>query len=507
MNGRAILIGFVAAVAVAVSGIAASDAFAEPEIALELRGSVTDSGHRYLDQASDVKVFTYNGRIYAVVAATGEGAHLLDITNPAGIGTLDNGDVGERNVASSTGQMTAIAVYTVGGKPYFIVTWAGSNAIQAYKIAEPGDTDGAGGAISDVGRLVNRPNPLIGSSLAGASDLIIYSVGNKQYAAVTVEGADRLAVVEATDPDNLAAANIAGQIIDSGNLELDGPSGVEYYQTNNRHYAVVVSEADDGMQIVDITNPASPTAAGYLSDDSSTLLDGAEGVAIYSVSGRTYAVVAATIDDGIQIVDITDPANIFPTGKLGDTGSLRLDRVQDVAVHQIGDRHYAVVTALQEDGIQVVDVTNPYNPVPKATIGGIDGATGVDTFSIGNRHYAVVAGDDGDVVQIVEMTAVNADAGDGLSVGAGRTVVLAGSGSVSSGATPTYQWTQTGGTTVTLNAPHGAADHLYGAHHPLDADIPAGRDARGRHLHRYRDGLRRPRRCRVAGQDGRGPSP
>ena len=38
MNGRAILIGFVAAVAVAVSGIAASDAFAEPEIALELRG-------------------------------------------------------------------------------------------------------------------------------------------------------------------------------------------------------------------------------------------------------------------------------------------------------------------------------------------------------------------------------------------------------------------------------------------------------------------------------------
>ena len=455
MNGRAVLIGFVAAVAVAVSGIAASDAFAEPEIALELRGSVADSGHRYLDQASDVKVFTYNSRIYAVVAATGEGAHLLDITNPNSIGTLDNGDAGERNVATSSGQMTAIAVYTVGGKPYFIVTWAGSNAIQAYKIAEPGDTDGAGGAISDVGRLVNRPNPLIGSSLAGASDLIIYSVGNKQYAAVTVEGADRLAVVEATDPDNLAAANIAGQIIDSGNLELDGPSGVEYYQTNNRHYAVVVSEADDGMQIVDITNPVSPTAAGYLSDDSSTLLDGAEGVAIYSVSGRTYAVVAATIDDGIQIVDITDPANIFPTGKLGDTGSLRLDRVQDVAIHTIGDRHYAVVTSLQEDGIQVVDVTNPYNPVPKATIGGttLNGATGVDTFSIGNRHYAVVASDDGDYVQIVEMTAVNADAGDGLSVDAGRTVVLAGSGSVSSGATPTYQWTQTGGTTVTLNAP------------------------------------------------------
>ena len=460
MNGRAILIGFVAAVAVAVSGIAASDAFAEPEIDLQLRGVVADSGDVFLNGPYDVKVFTYNGRIYAVVAGSEEGAHLLDITNPASINPLNNGGHGQRNVqpipSTNTARMQAIAVYTANdGQPYFIATWTVSNALQAFKIAKAGDTDGAGGAIKQVGTLVNRPAPLSDNRLGGASDLIIYSVGNKHYAAVTAEGADGLVLVDVTDP-NALAGKIVGQITDGGSLELDGPSGVEYYQTNNRHYAVVVSSVDDGIQIVDITDPASPTAAGHLSDDSSTLLDGAEGVAIYSVSGRTYAVVAATNDDGIQIVDITDPANIFPTGKLGDAGSLRLDRVHDVAIHTIGDRHYAVVTSINEHGIQVVDVTNPYNPVPKATIADgttLRGATGVDTFSIGNRHYAVVTAQDTDYVQIVEMTAVNADAGDGLSVDAGRTVVLAGSGSVSSGATPTYQWTQTGGTTVTLNAP------------------------------------------------------
>ena len=76
-----------------------------------------------------------------------------------------------------------------------------------------------------------------------------------------------------------------------------------------------------------------------------------------------------TIDDGIQIVDITDPANIFPYRQAGGRR-----QPPDWTAYRtwpsttIGDRHYAVVTSLNEHGIQVVDVTNPYNPVPKATI-------------------------------------------------------------------------------------------------------------------------------------------
>ncbi len=461
MTGRAILIGFVAAVAVAVSGIAASDAFAEPEIALALRDNQQEQGNdqTFLQDAWDVKVFTYNSRIYAVVAGAAEGIHLLDITNPNNIDPLLTGGVGmgTRNVQPSNGRVEAVAVYTVGGKPYFIATWANNNAIQAFKIAEPGDVDGDGGAIVNVGRVVNRPNPLLNGQLGGASDLVIYSVGNKQYAAVTAKNADRLTVVDVTDP-NALSSGLKGSIADSGSLELDGPAGVEHYQTNNRHYAVVVSITDDGIQIVDITDPDNPTAAGHLADTADLALNGATGVAIYSVGGRTYAVVATTQDHGIQIVDITDPHNIFPAGKLTDTGGLRLKASHDLAIHTIGDRHYAVVGSITDAGVQIVDVTNPYNPVPKASIGDTSsavlyGVTGVDTFSIGNRHYAIGTSDGDNGVQIIEMTAVNADAGDGLSVDAGRTVVLDGSGSVSSGATPTYQWTQTGGTSVTLSAP------------------------------------------------------
>ena len=54
--------------------------------------------------------------------------HLLDITNPASIGTLDIGSgPGFRNMAplasTNTARMEAIAVYMVGGQPYFIATW------------------------------------------------------------------------------------------------------------------------------------------------------------------------------------------------------------------------------------------------------------------------------------------------------------------------------------------------------------------------------------------------
>ena len=59
-----------------------------------------------------------------------------------------------------------------------------------------------------------------------------------------------------------------------------------------------------------------------------------------------------------------------------------------------------MVAASHDDGIEAVDVTDPYNPVPKGRVGDttgaveLDGATGVDTFSIGNRHYVVVASSD-----------------------------------------------------------------------------------------------------------------
>ena len=75
--------------------IAASEAFAEQEIALALRDSVADSVRTYLSGASDVHVYAENGRTYATVTSSNEGPHLLDITNLT--------DIGELHLASTQG--------------------------------------------------------------------------------------------------------------------------------------------------------------------------------------------------------------------------------------------------------------------------------------------------------------------------------------------------------------------------------------------------------------------
>ena len=411
MTGRARhmwLAAVAAAAMAAVSGIAANDAFAEPEIYLVPRDSVADSDFTYLQGANQVEVFVVGSKRYAVVASTDESIHLLDITNPANITELRHPNrqqqSGNNNFNNAIGGETATTYVANDGNLYIVLSWSTSDAIQTFHIHENGRLD-------ELAHVVDS------SKMDLATDLFVYSVGGKHYAAVVGSLSNSLRIVDVTDPRSLGTAALRGQITDSDDILLQGPSGVAHYQKAHRHYAVVVTDSEDSVQIIDVTNPNSPTAAGKLRDNADLELNGAEDVAIYTVGGRTYAVVTGNTDDGIQIVDITDPHNISPAGQLEDDHSLLLDNPRGVAVHTIGDRHYAVVASSGDHGILVVDVTDPHNPVPKASVGdGQNGAselytaTGVDTFSVGNRHYAIVAANNDNGVQIVEMTTVAADA-------------------------------------------------------------------------------------------------
>ncbi len=60
-----------------------------------------------------------------------------------------------------------------------------------------------------------------------------------------------------------------------------------------------------------------------ISDDSSLLLSDPRGIAVFELSGSTYAAVTAYSDEGIQILDITDPYNISPAGGLCNNRRLK----------------------------------------------------------------------------------------------------------------------------------------------------------------------------------------
>ena len=65
-----------------------------------------------------------------------------------------------------------------------------------------------------------------------------------------------------------------------------------------------------------------------------------------------------------------------------------------------GGRTYAIVAALDDDGVQIMDITNPIHPSPVSAVfdgsggfGALDGAIDAEVFTQGGRTYAIVAAD------------------------------------------------------------------------------------------------------------------
>ena len=242
-------------------------------------------------------------------------------------------------------------------------------------------------------------------NLDGASDVEVFERGGRAYAVVAASGDDGVQVIDITDPNRPAAA---GSISDGPALNLDGASDVEVFERGGRAYAVVAASGDDGVQVIDITDPNRPAAAGNISDGPALNLDGASDVEVFERGGRAYAVVAASGDDGVQVIDITDPNRPAAAGSLSGSRHHYLHSPSDVAVFERGGSAYAVVTAFNEDGIQVINVTDPDNlaAAGKQRYGasGHNGLSGITVFEDGGRTYAIITQTVRDGIRIVDIT-------------------------------------------------------------------------------------------------------
>ena len=68
--------------------------------------------------------------------------------------------------------------------------------------------------------------------------------------------------------------------------------------------------ADNGVQIINITDPYNPTNVSSITDGTQyPVLKQAFSITTATIGGSTYALVAARSDNGVQIINITDPYN------------------------------------------------------------------------------------------------------------------------------------------------------------------------------------------------------
>ena len=351
-----------------------------------------------MDRPSGLATVQIGDSHYALVSTVyDDGVQIINITDPAS-------PVAVAAIADGTNYPNLAAGYSItttqiGDSYYALVASSLDNGVQIINITDPASP--APVAALNYGAAYPE--------LEGAHSITTTQIGDSHYALVTGES-DGVQIINITDPasPSPAAALQLGQTYPALRL----PTSITTTQIGDSHYALTTSSRVNAIQIINITDPASPWPVATLTDSQAyPELGGAYSITTTQIGDSHYALVAADSDDGVQIINITDPASPSPAAALTDGQAYpELDGAHSITTTRIGDSHYALVASIHDDGVQIIDITDPARPSPAAALTDgqaypeLDGARTVITTQIGDSHYALVAGVADDGVQIIDIT-------------------------------------------------------------------------------------------------------
>ena len=345
--------------------------------------SIIDNDSLALGGASGITTFESGGNTYAaVIAFADDGVQILDISDPYDI--ADAGSIGHPELAL-TGP-SHIATFESGANTYVAVTTTRSGGyFHILNVTDPYE-------ITAADSIIDNDSPL---------HFTIFNSSGYTYAAVAASGDHGIQILNITDPYEITTADS----IDDINLILGAPGAIATFESGGNIYAAVTARiiGKQGVQMLDITDPDDITAADSIRHQSDTVLSIANGIATFKSGGNTYAVVTSSRENGVQMLDITDPYDITLTGSITDNGNLTTLRgALGITTFKSGDNTYAAVASPDDDGVQILDVTDPYDIIPTDSITDAEedyftlgGASGITTFnSSGHTYVAVTAADE-----------------------------------------------------------------------------------------------------------------
>ena len=161
-----------------------------------------------------------------------------------------------------------------------------------------------------------------------------------------------------------------------------------------------VFRAENKERCVIILCYALTSVSNVVHDPISLELNGLREIALFTKGSSTYVIGVAENDDGFEIIDISNPEDPSPVGRCSDGSSCnatRLKGVSNVAVTTIGGTTYAVLLAYTDKAISIFDISNPSSPNQVANMAGTSGngyklqnAWGLAVAEFGGKTYAVV---------------------------------------------------------------------------------------------------------------------
>ena len=361
---------------------------ATPVVAGTLDGSISGAvgGHTLTLIHQSVVFESAGGRIHALLADYTSGIHIVDLTDPYAPAYMGSVPAGEGGVEVIPGSAVAVVVSPDGGAYALVTGW---DDIQILDITDPYAPAPAGAIPAGEGGLGLERTPwdIITMEPAGGRVHALASAGDRlwvldvTYPSPVVPHVGRWdgeGYVSGGGPLNIRAAEAAVPYHPgSAGMVVHSPTGdVAIIESPDGHtYTVHVGPAG-GLLAVDITGPhtvadsvwwPSPRKAGW----PPTALDGpgmAPALELFRPhDGRTYMMIGG--DDTILVVDITYPSEPAAVSAIRDNlgGFYSLGAIGDISAFASPDgRVHALVGS--GDGIQVIDVTNPYAPSPTGII-------------------------------------------------------------------------------------------------------------------------------------------
>ena len=367
-------------------------------LSLTAVGNITDTPSLELNGAFYITTFESGSNIYAAVASyTDDGVQILNITNPSNItaaGSIDG-------VGLVLDGAWSITTFESGGHTYAAVAASADDGVQILDVTNPSNITAAG-SITDTDTLV----------LDGASGITTFVSGGHTYVAVAAFTDNGVQILDVTNPSNIIAA---GSITDTDTLNLVGARDITIFESGGHTYAAVAATTNHSVQILNVTDPSNITAAGSIIDDDISLtLSYPTGITTFVSGVHTYAAVVSNGDYGVQILNVTDPLRITAAGSITDDGNLELESAFDITTFESGGHTYAAVAASADDGVQILDVTNPSNITAAGSITDtdtlvLDGASGITTFVSGGHTYVAVAAFTDNGVQIIRIDIPTSD--------------------------------------------------------------------------------------------------
>ena len=368
--------------------------------------------------STGMDTFGRDGRTYAAITSYADDAlQLVDVTNPRlplPVSTVYD----ETGLFESLGGATDVEVVTISGGSYAVVAAYEDDAVQIINVTDPASPQFVAEIIDgeDGFESLGGPVDVDVASISGRTYAVVAAY--EDDAVQIIDLIDPRFPVPASDVrrgEVFAADDDPGEVDAIEIKIMDGPRGLVVADIFGKSYCMVVGQNDDTLLILDVTNPAQPWPVAIIYDDlrGYTALNGAADVEVLDRVGHIYALVAGKWDGGVQILEVTDPANPEPVAAVFDNrnGFSALNGAADIELVVVFDRMVAVVSSAFDDGLQLIDVTDPANPIPVRAVydgsGGyeaLDGADDVEIFATADGTHVLVAGVAEGAVQIAKIT-------------------------------------------------------------------------------------------------------